>query len=390
MLDCFKSTYFPRVIFAYINDQKILEIIKYSKKAQKKLGINLINYKLFFGKYIIHEAKERAKEYFCLTDKLIYEGDYFKERRNGNGREYDFETGKLIYEGEFLNGKRDGKGIEYYYNGNLKFVGEYKKGKRWNGNGYDRNNNIIYEIEKGKGFIKEYFNLKDALLFEGEYLNGERNGKGKEYNYNGEIIFVGEYLNGKRWNGNGYDTNGNIIYELNNGIGFVKENFNYSDNLRFEGWYINGERNSKCKVFYGDKLIFSGEYKDGKRNESGKEYDYNGNLIFQGEYLYNYRFKGKEYIQGKLVYEGDYLFGKKWNGKGYDKSGNIIYQLTNGKGNIKEYYYNGNIEYEGNYLNGKRNGKGKEYYSNGKLKYEGEYFNGEIVELNKIKKFDFI
>ena len=36
------------------------------------------------------------------------------------------------------------------------------------------------------------------LTFEGEYLNGRRNGKGKEYNYNGQLIFDGEYLDGKR------------------------------------------------------------------------------------------------------------------------------------------------------------------------------------------------
>ena len=36
------------------------------------------------------------------------------------------------------------------------------------------------------------------LIFEGEYLNGERNGKGKEYNYDGRLIFEGEYLNGKK------------------------------------------------------------------------------------------------------------------------------------------------------------------------------------------------
>jgi len=29
-------------------------------------------------------------------------------------------------------------------------------------------------------------------------LNGKRNGKGKEYNYNGELIFEGEYINGKK------------------------------------------------------------------------------------------------------------------------------------------------------------------------------------------------
>ena len=35
------------------------------------------------------------------------------------------------------------------------------------------------------------------LKFEGEYLNGERNGKGKEY-YKGKLLFEGEYLNDKK------------------------------------------------------------------------------------------------------------------------------------------------------------------------------------------------
>ena len=41
------------------------------------------------------------------------------------------------------------------------------------------------------------------LRFEGEYLNGERNGKGKEY-WNGNLIFEGEYLYGKRLKGKKY------------------------------------------------------------------------------------------------------------------------------------------------------------------------------------------
>ena len=46
-------------------------------------------------------------------------------------------------------------------------------------------------------------NDKIFLLFEGEYLNGERNGKGKEYNYEGSLLFEGEYKKGK--NGIGKD-----------------------------------------------------------------------------------------------------------------------------------------------------------------------------------------
>ena len=39
---------------------------------------------------------------------------------------------------------------------------------------------------------------KNKLEFEGEYLNGEINGKGKEYNYDGKLRFEGEYLNGEK------------------------------------------------------------------------------------------------------------------------------------------------------------------------------------------------
>ena len=45
-------------------------------------------------------------------------------------------------------------------------------------------------MEKEKNYGK--------LEFEGEYLNGERNGKGKDYYDKGGKEFEGEYLNGER------------------------------------------------------------------------------------------------------------------------------------------------------------------------------------------------
>ena len=93
--------------------------------------------------------------------------------------------------------------------------------------------------------------------------------------------------------------------------------------------------------------------------------------------------KGKEYINDRLEYEGEYLYNKKWNGNGYDENGNIIYELINGKGKVKEYYYNGKLIFEGEYLNGERKGKGKEYY-NGKLKFEGEYLKGKVWKRKRI------
>ena len=104
---------------------------------------------------------------------------------------------------------------------------------------------------------------------------------------------------------------------------------------------------------------FSGKYIEYELNGKGKEYNFDGELIFEGEYLNGKRNgKGKEYYNnGKLEYEGEYLLNNKYNGKGYGEKGNIIYELKNGTGKVKEYL--GDIlVFEGEYLNGLRNGKG--------------------------------
>ena len=36
------------------------------------------------------------------------------------------------------------------------FEGEYLNGKKWNGKGYDKKGNIIYQLNNGNGNIKLY------------------------------------------------------------------------------------------------------------------------------------------------------------------------------------------------------------------------------------------
>ena len=68
-------------------------------------------------------------------------------------------------------------------------------------------------MNKERNDIKEYYD-NGKLKFEGDYINGERNGKGKEYYDNGKLKFVGEYLKGKRiCQGKEYDINGFLIFE---------------------------------------------------------------------------------------------------------------------------------------------------------------------------------
>ena len=73
-------------------------------------------------------------------------------------------------------------------------------------------------------------------------------------------------------------------------------------------------------------MIVEAEYKDGKKNGNGKYYNIKtGKLEFDGEFLYDRKIRGKEYVKGKLEYEGEYFLDIKWNGKGYDENGNVSY-----------------------------------------------------------------
>ena len=60
----------------------------------------------------------------------------------------------------------------------------------------------IKKEKNGKG--KEYY-FNGKLLYEGEYLNDEKKGKGKEYFINGNLHLIDQYLNGKKWDGKGYN-----------------------------------------------------------------------------------------------------------------------------------------------------------------------------------------
>ena len=370
MLDNIKSYFFIKKLFYNLEEGRKLKVAKYNKRLQKNLDLNLINYMTFTNKYIIYDENGKGKEYDRPNEVLLYEGEFKNGERYGKGKEYHFRNINLMYEGEYKNGKRHGKGKEYDNEGNIIFEGECLNGNPWNGKLYKKNN-IQFELKDGKGFI-------DTEYFKGEIKNGEINGQGKEYDFlTDQLLFEGEYVNGKKWNGKGYINNKQIIYELKDGKGYFKKyycnklrfegeylrgeingkgkEYDYDGNLEFEGDYINGKKNGKGKEYDRDgKLKFEGDYINGKRNGKGKEYDRDGKLKFIGEYLYGNKRKGKSYIKGILEYEGEYLFDKKWNGKGFDKNNNILYELKEGNGYVKEYDNTDNLIFEGKYLNGKK------------------------------------
>jgi antitoxin component YwqK of YwqJK toxin-antitoxin module len=364
-----KSKFILKQVFDHINIRKKLNIIIHNKELRSILEYNINDYKKLSAKEIIIEKNGKGKEYIIDKNILIFEGEYSKGKRNGKGNEY-YINGQLKSEGTYLKGEKNGKFKEYYFNGQLKFDGEYLNGNKIKGIGFDNiYGNLILSIENRK--IKEYYR-------------------------NREIKFEGEYLNGKRWNGKIYNYNNDEIYELKYGNGEVKEYNEYEDIL-FEGKYINGQKNGEGKLYHHSKLIFQGEYLNDKKNGKGKEYNNNGKLIFDGIYYNDNKWKGKcicyyenddkndkdlediDYDiddinddvnkkESKKYYEIEYLDGKKWNGKIYNFQGDKEFEIKNGNGYIKEYYYeSSDIKYEGLYINGEKNGYGKEF------KHDNEY-----------------
>ena len=186
ILNNIKSEYTIKIIFFHLDEKIKLKLIKYNKKLQNLIYINLINYKFFSGKYIEYETNRKGKEYNYDGD-LLFEGEYLNGERNGKGKEYNYD-GELLFEGEYLNDKKNGNGKEYYNNGKIKFEGIYLNEIRIKGKIYEIKENLYYDIEKLNGLFKEY-DYYGLLIFEGEYLNGQKNGKGKEYYRNCKILF---------------------------------------------------------------------------------------------------------------------------------------------------------------------------------------------------------
>ena len=145
MLVKIKSTFFYSRLFCHLNEKIKLSILRYNKYLQKFLDINLINYRIFSGKYIVYEGEGEGER---------------KGEGKRKGKIYDGYNNRLIFEGELLKGEKNGKGKEYDEDGYIEFSGEYLNVKR-----------ILKENESKDGFLSQY-NIQHKLVFQGFYLNG--------------------------------------------------------------------------------------------------------------------------------------------------------------------------------------------------------------------------
>lgn len=251
---------------------------------------------------------------------------------------------------------------------------------------------------------------------------------GKEYQL--ECTWVNNMKNGE---GVLLDSNYVMAMKLNfkddiiEGDGFLYDN----GQVIFKGTWKEGQRCGYCEEFQSGHKVYAGNYEKDVRNGYGIEYDENGGIVFEGEWVEGKQ--GLKFIEEnkrgeKELIELDENNKKKYiggfkegtvirDGKGVEYDENekpvryCIYKEGMIERNIKEFkdnvivmyddfgkkVYEGGYKknrmlnyppegqgrqfcdnvmiYNGEFKNGKREGHGCCYYMNRTLKYEGDWMN---------------
>mgnify|MGYP002559494113 CR=1 FL=1 len=202
------------------------------------------------------------------------------------------ENGSVVLKGRVSKGKEVGIWIEYDDDGNEKWRGLYRNGKRYS---------ILKEEEGVKGFYSE-MSVNGDLLNVSEYDDEWRkNGKCFEYE-GGRMVRECEYKNGvmmrvlREWKGEcmiEYDVNGMRVYEgrfegdMMKGFareGKGKEYGTDGKSALYVGGWKNGKREGYGSEFKGRNPVYIGEWKNGMRHGAGKELNENGEVIRSGRW----------------------------------------------------------------------------------------------------------
>ncbi len=325
-------------------------------------------------------------------------------KENGDGYEYDTE-GRIItlleYKDGFLKkaeqinrfdsrGKKRGIWMSYHPNGILAEEGTYMNDKK---NGifkyFDRKGELI-NLEKYRDGelvvdteesivldLKSTYYEDGTVRSTGGYVDGKKEGTHRTYNEDGSIltgevykggIKVGEGLVDEQ---GGYQSSWKLYYPS----GEMKAQGYYENSNRTGDWifyhplgkiehkakYLNGMPHGPWKWYFENGVLRREEsFRRGKEDGMVTEYDVEGNIITQGNYVSGFRDGEWFYHVGDHTETGFYRDG--------ERTGEWIYEFPEGKLNFK-----------GSYVSGLAVGRHKWYHPNGQLRMEGKYSSGVRV-----------
>jgi len=207
--------------------------------------------------YVNDQLHGTSREWYDNEQHTLEsESHYTNGERDGTWRQwYNNEQHSLMSEYSYVNGKSDGTTREWYddYDHTLKFEGHYINGKavgvwkEW----YDNNQHSLeretyYVDDKMYGIQTTWYNNKShSLKSEGPYINGKRDGRWRSWHDNEQhsLESEGYYVNDKR------DGLWKFWYD------------NVHHTLKREAYYVNGTRHGHSIEFDRDgKVISDGEY----------------------------------------------------------------------------------------------------------------------------------
>ena len=204
------------------------------------------------------------------SDGSYYDGNWVNGRKEGNGKYFDAET-NIIQEGIYINGICS------------KVTDEYVIGSR--NNNSKSNATMIYDdgsykgpIAYGKPHGKGRLTYKDGSYYDGNWVNGKKEGNGKYYDPKTNIIQEGIYING-------------ICSRVIDEYDAESRNNNSSSNTTtmygggsYEGQTVDGIPHGKGRMTYKEGSYYDGDWSNGIMHGKGKFYDSKNNIMQEGVY----------------------------------------------------------------------------------------------------------
>jgi hypothetical protein len=315
------------------------DIVILLKKLAEKENKKGIGFKSFENKrnLISGLKKERENTNLLILRKpvLLQKRDLYLGYWNLNGETEGYgkliknidETSTILIEGYFQPGGLCEYGRYYFQNGT------YFEG------------NLENNLPNLSGELKIF----DEIIYSGEWIDGEFNGKGllylsknNEFKYEGNFennLFSGfgklSYDNPKEYSyfyeGNfkksKFEGKGNFILiknENNNDNDYDNDNDNYQKNNNilskeeYKGLWKNGLPNGNGKYIWKNGNIYEGNYEDGKKKGFGKLTFNSGISFFEGMWS-----NGKPNGKGNLLLEKDFKISGVWRQGKIQKIDNI-------------------------------------------------------------------
>lgn len=295
-----------------------------------------------------------------------------------------YEDGQLLYYTDYSVGSYGASSLYFHPNGFIKTHGgiitssynevgnltnEYISLNNQNIHAFDGHNtqltNARYEGRFSKMRVGPWraYNSKDQLLYSVNYEDGLLSGTALFFDTAGFLHTKTNFVEGR--------FNGEYLTMNNNG----------RDTLQY-GHYTNGRRTGTWRIFHRNGLLEAVQLYEGNSYENLLKYDEQGNMLLSSSYdpIKKVRYQYL-YTNGKLTtmhVKHDAFLGTDTY-EYYSNGGVKSMRLYDAEGGYtsKGFHENGNRQYESYVKKGNlSHGKQYRWYDNGQLQMEGEMVNG--------------